>query len=93
MKNVKRVFALSLILLFIGAMAPTFGAADAGKVNINKASAEELTQLKKIGPKYASQIVSYRDKNGPFQQPEDITKVKGIGQKTYELNKDRISVE
>lgn len=62
------------------------------KVNINSAGQEELMQLEKIGPSYADRIIEYREKNGKFEKPEDILKVKGIGPKTYELNKDRIAV-
>lgn len=67
--------------------------AEEGKININTATVEELTQLKNIGPGYAQRIVQYREESGAFQKPEDIMKVKGIGQKTWELNKDRIIVE
>ena len=66
-------------------------AAGAQKININTANAIELSSiLKKVGPKHAAAIVEYREKNGQFQSPEDIKKVKGIGDKIYELNKDII---
>jgi competence protein ComEA len=68
-------------------------AGDAAKININKASAEELTQLKGIGQKYATKIVEYRDQNGPFAAPEDLMKVPGIGPKVLEKNQDIIVVE
>jgi competence protein ComEA len=68
-------------------------AGDAAKININKASAEELAQLKGVGPSTAAKIIEYRDKNGPFKSPADITMVSGIGDKTYENNKDMIVVE
>jgi len=54
---------------------------------------EELVKLKRVGPKYAEKIVEYREANGLFQSPEEIMKVKGIGQKTYEVNMDAITVE
>lgn len=63
------------------------------KVNINKATVEELTQLQGIGPAYAEQIVEYREAHGPFERPEGIMNVKGIGQKIWETNKDRIIIE
>jgi competence protein ComEA len=63
------------------------------RININTASQGELTKLKKIGPAYADRIIQYREKHGPFQKPDDITKVKGIGQKTWEVNKDVITVD
>lgn len=82
------VAALALFLSGISVYAE-----DAAKININKASAEELTQLKGVGPSTAAKIVDYRDKNGPFKNPQDITMVSGIGAKTYEKNKDVIVVE
>jgi competence protein ComEA len=53
---------------------------------------KELSQLKRIGPAHAQKIVDYREKNGPFQNPQDITKVRGVGEKTWNQNKDRITV-
>jgi competence protein ComEA len=66
---------------------------DTDKININTASIEELVKLKRVGPKYAARIIEYRENNGPFEKSEDIIKVKGIGPKTWELNKDRIVTE
>jgi len=91
MFSLKRwVFAL-VAVMFIVALAPALHAEE-GKVNINEATLEELSQLKNVGPGYAQRIVEYREQNGAFEKPEDITKVKGIGQKTWELNKERIIV-
>jgi len=64
-----------------------------GKVNINTATEEELCTLKGIGSKYAQRIIEYRSNEGEFKTPEDITKVKGIGVKTFEANKDIIVVK
>jgi len=82
---------LSVVLLLCFSM-PLF-AADDGKVNINTAGVEELATLERVGDKYAQRIVEYREANGPFQKPEDILNVKGIGSKVWEANKDRIVVE
>jgi competence protein ComEA len=68
-------------------------AEEVGKLNINTASADELEKLKQVGPNYAVRIIEYREKNGPFEKPEDIMNVKGIGPKTFELNKEQIVVE
>ena len=84
------VFVAVLALLVSGI---SVYAGDAAKININTASAEELTQLQGVGPKYAAKIVEYRDQNEPFASPEDIMKVPGIGQKTFDKNKDLIVVE
>ena len=62
------------------------------QININKADAETLATLKGIGLDRAAKIIEYREKNGPFQKPEDIMKVKGIGQKIFEQNKNVITI-
>jgi competence protein ComEA len=68
-------------------------AGDAGKINLNKATVEELIQLKGIGQKYAERIVEFREKNGLFKKAEDIMNVPGIGPKIFDSNKDLIVVE
>lgn len=93
MANLHRIFTLFTVVMVVLTLTCPLWAEDAGKININTASAEELAQLKNVGPKYAERIVEYRQKNGPFKNAEDITKVSGIGAKIYELNKDRIAVE
>ena len=81
-------------VIIVVAVLTTFCTAIAAeKININKASVEELASLKKIGPKIAERIVQYREENGDFKKIEDITNVKGIGEKTFEMIKDLISVE
>ncbi len=68
-------------------------AAEVKKININTASAEELMQLKGIGSSHAANIIAFREKNGPFKNPEDLIKVPRIGQKTFEKNKDLIIIQ
>ena len=67
--------------------------ADMSKVNINDATLEELTTLNGIGDKVAAKIIAFRKANGPFQKPEELMMVKGIGQKLFDKNKDRIVVK
>ena len=62
------------------------------QVNINEADADTLASLKGIGKDRALKIIEYREQNGPFQKPEDIMKVKGIGPKIFEQNKDFITI-
>lgn len=63
-------------------------------VNINTASAEEMAEsLKGIGIKTAEAIVTFRNNEGLFTSPEAIMAVKGIGDFTFEVNKDIIMVE
>ena len=84
-----------VVILFM--VAFTFSgivqAADSTKIDLNKATLTELTQLKGIGEKYAERIIAYREKNGKFQKIEDLMKVKGIGQKKFDAIKDLIFVE
>ena len=61
------------------------------KVNINKASKEELMTLQGIGESIAGRIISYREKN-PFKSIEELKNVSGIGEKLYEKIKDFITV-
>lgn len=93
MNSLSRSFILLAFIVIMAVLAGGVSAGDAEKVNINTASVEELTKLDKVGPKYAQKIVEYREKNGLFKQAQDITNVKGIGQKIYEINKERIVVE
>ena len=85
------VVILAVFIGLIGAL--NVNAAEIQKININTASAEELAQLKGIGPSHAAKIVAYREKNGPFKMPEDLMQVSGIGQKTLEANQENIIVE
>jgi len=64
-----------------------------GKININTANAEQLEILPRIGTKTAQSIIEYRTQNGPFKKIEDITSVKGIGEKTLEELKGYIILE
>lgn len=67
-------------------------AADQGKVNINTATAEELTTLSGIGASRASDIIAYRESNGGFQTIQDIMKVSGIKDAVFQKIKDKIKV-
>jgi competence protein ComEA len=53
-----------------------------GRLDLNRASADELEGLPGIGPKTAQRILDDRRTRGPFRKPSDLTRVKGIGAKT-----------
>ena len=93
MRKVKKLTALCIAVAVVVFMTAPVGAVESGKINLNTATVEELAQLKRIGTKYAERIIKFREENGPFKAPEDIVKVPGIGEKTWELNKGRIAVE
>lgn len=63
-----------------------------GIVNINTASVQELMSLNGIGEVKASAIVDYRIENGLFDNVDELTNVKGIGEKTVDKIRNRITV-
>lgn len=65
----------------------------ADTVDINTADAQTIDRvLLNIGPSKAEAIVAHREANGPFKSLEQLAKVKGIGLKTVEKNRDRIQL-
>ncbi|MDH3549799.1 MAG: ComEA family DNA-binding protein [Gammaproteobacteria bacterium] len=65
----------------------------AGPVDINTADAETISaELKGVGLVKAKAIVDYREKHGPFRSADDLSLVKGIGERTVELNRTDIKV-
>lgn len=61
-------------------------------VNINTAGTTELSSLAGIGEQRAKDIVAYREKHGAFSCIEDIMKVSGIKEATFERIKEQICV-
>ncbi|GMR03976.1 MAG: hypothetical protein BMS9Abin22_494 [Gammaproteobacteria bacterium] len=88
MKKLLKAVVLSIFLSF--PLANAF----AGPVNINTADAKTLAaELKGVGPKSADAIVAYRSKHGPFKTVDGLSKVKGIGVKTIDKNRDKMTVD
>ena len=58
-----------------------------GSIDINAADENELEKLPRIGPAMAKRIIEYRNTKGPFKSLDDLTNVKGIGNKTLNLIK------
>ncbi|MCG8563712.1 MAG: helix-hairpin-helix domain-containing protein [Desulfobacterales bacterium] len=81
------VAVTGLLFLLVTPMAFAGG----HKVNINTADKSQLMTLKYVGEKLAEKIMAYRDKQ-PFKNIEEIMMVKGIGQKVFEANKNKIIV-
>ena len=82
---------LTTILLF--STSAMSAQAQAEKVNINTANAEQIAAaLNGVGDNKAKAIVEYRTSHGKFKSIESLENVDGIGEKTVTSNKDKISL-
>ena len=85
MKFLKMAMALAVLSLTTISFA--------GQVNINTADAETISaELNGIGIAKAKAIVEYRKKHGPFKSADDLSLVKGIGERTLDRNRGDIEV-
>ncbi|MGP7819022.1 helix-hairpin-helix domain-containing protein [Niallia sp. 01092] len=62
-------------------------------VELNSATAADLETLPGIGPAKAAVIIEFRDANGGFSTKEDLKKITGIGEKTYEKLAELVTVK
>ncbi len=91
----RRFISLAILILSF-AFGQTVWPASEGllKVNINSDDAATLAEvLDGVGLKKAQAIIAYREANGPFADPAELVKVKGIGEATVSANMERIEVE
>jgi competence protein ComEA len=84
-------FALALFLSTTAAHAA--GPSTSGVVNVNSATAEELTLLPGVGPTKAQAIIRYRTEHGAFKRVEDLAAVKGIGEKGLVKLRPHVALE
>jgi competence protein ComEA len=90
-----------LVLLLLAAATPGL-AADSSKngpsaspgtpVDLNSATIEALTTIPGIGEVMAQRIVDWREEHGPFRRVEDLMKVKGVGEKTFDKLRPYVKV-
>ena len=77
----------------LGLSSVVFAADPAGPVDINTASAETLAEtIHGVGLKRAQAIVLHREEHGAFESVDQLAQVQGIGAKTIERNRDRLTV-
>lgn len=60
-------------------------------ININLATLEQLKTISGIGDVKAQSIIDYREKNNGFKSIDEIKNIDGIGEKTFEKIKDKIT--
>ncbi|MEE4202974.1 MAG: helix-hairpin-helix domain-containing protein [Halieaceae bacterium] len=85
-----------LAALFVVVLLAVAGSAFAqdSVVNVNTATPEELSQvLMGVGLAKARRIVEYREMHGPFEHPDELAEVRGIGPATVDKNRERIELE
>jgi competence protein ComEA len=66
-------------------------AADDGRIDINRATADELDELPGIGPAIAARIVEFREDNGPFGSIDELARVDGISARMVDELRDLIT--
>jgi competence protein ComEA len=87
---VRRAAALVLLLAAAFALSPALSRAVASNrpasavsmadpIDVNQASAAELSLLPGVGPSLAAAIVADRESRGAFRRPQDLDRVRGIG--------------
>ncbi len=87
MLRIREIIAIAALTLAAASIA------FAGPVNVNTADAETISaELKGVGISKAIAIVEYRKANGPFRSVDDLAQVKGIGERTVEINRANILV-
>lgn len=95
-RSTLKALAMSLTVAFVLSFLPLSLQAvpleSEEKININTASAVELQKLPRIGPKIAERIIEFRETHGKFKKIEEIMKVRGIGESTFNQIKDQITV-
>lgn len=86
MKSLKSAIA-AVALLACGAVFAT------ETVDINTADAQALAEaINGVGLKRAEAIVEYREQNGPFKSVNELVEVRGVGEKSLEKSRDRLTV-
>ena len=79
-------------IIALGLSSLVFAADPGDRVDINTASAEVLAEtIHGVGLKRAQAIVLYREQHGAFTSIDQLAQVQGIGAKTVERNRDRLT--
>ncbi len=92
--SLKAILIIAMVIFVANSivLAETQTAGKSSLININTASAAQLIKLPRVGEKIAARIIEYRNKNGKFKRIQEIMKVKGIGEKTFENFKEQITI-
>ena len=81
----RTIITLALAAALAGEAFAAAPASQGPQVNINTATVAELQLLPRVGPALAQRIVEFRTANGPFKTPEELTRVRGIAERSFQL--------
>ena len=101
--RVKIVTAFMLVFVLVcasaapAAAAPAAGvqkpaASEARPVDLNTADSAALETVPGIGKSLSQRILTFREKNGPFQSVDDLLKVQGVGEKSIQKLRPYLTV-
>jgi competence protein ComEA len=98
----KIVTAFMLVLVLVCAAAAPAAAApaaaqkpaasEARPVDLNTADSAALETVPGIGKSLSQRILTFREKNGPFQSVDDLLKVQGVGEKSIQKLRPYLTV-
>jgi competence protein ComEA len=98
---VRAILGVALLVVLAMGVAPALAAGSSksaaqaspdAPVDLNAATVDALTTVPGIGQTIAERIVAWREEHGPFRRVEDLMKVKGIGEKTFDKLRPYIKV-
>ena len=92
MISVRGLMATILATALTGAALAGAAQEPAPRVDLNRATAQELETLPQVGPVIAERIIEFRTKQGPFKTVDDLLKVQGVGEKLLARLRDRLTV-
>ena len=92
MGRVRSTIAVLLGVAVLGASLAGAAPEKPPRVDINKATAQELEMLPQVGPALAQRIVEFRKQQGAFKSVDDLLKVQGIGEKLLLRLRERVTV-
>jgi competence protein ComEA len=92
-KGVSVALVVGVLICAVAANAGVMAAeSKSAKVDINEAGEKELMTVRGIGETLAKRIVAFREEHGPYNRAEDLMKVQGIGEKSFEKIRPYITV-
>ena len=94
-KQALGAMALMLALLVLTPMVVAGADSDASDttIELNGATVDELKALPGVGKVIADRIVAWRDEHGPFRSVDDLLKVKGIGERSFQRLRPHVVVD